>query len=119
LDGHLTRIARVYLGLAIVGFVVPNTLTLIESVQTGNILFWTDPARTTSELFANRTSAAFGLDLFATALAALIWMTHEARRVRIPNVWRFWLLALLFGLGGVLPLFLYVRERRLDRRVAD
>jgi hypothetical protein len=29
---------RVYLGLAIVGFLVPNTVTLIESVQTGNIL---------------------------------------------------------------------------------
>jgi hypothetical protein len=57
---------RVYLGLAIVGFLVPNTVTLIESVQTGNILFWADPARTTAELFANRTSAAFALDLFAT-----------------------------------------------------
>jgi Terpene cyclase DEP1 len=110
--------ARVYLVLAIVGFVVPNTLTLMESVETGNILFWTDPARTTSELFANRTSAAFGLDLFATAIAALVWITHEARRIGIPKAWRFWVLALLFGLGGVLPLFLYIRERRLDRRVS-
>jgi hypothetical protein len=108
--------AQVYLGLAVIGFVVPNTLTLMESVQTGNILFWTDPARTTSQLFANRTSSAFGLDLFATAIAALVWMTHEAQRIGIAKVWRFWILALLFGLGGVLPLFLYVRERRLDRR---
>jgi hypothetical protein len=106
-------IARVYLGLAVIGFVAPNTVAIIESVQTGNILFWTDPARTTSELFTNRTSAAFGLDLLATAVVALIWMTHEARRVGIPKVWRFWVLTLLFGLGGVLPLFLYVRERRL------
>ena len=110
----MTSMARLYLGLAIVGFLVPNTLTLIESVQTGNILFWADPARTTSELFANRTSAAFALDLFATAVAALVWMTHEARRISIAGVWRFWVLALLFGLGGVLPLFLYVRERRLN-----
>jgi hypothetical protein len=109
---------RVYLGLAIIGFVVPNTLTLIESVETANILFWADPARTTSELFANRTSAAFALDLFATAIAALVWMTHEARRIGVAKVWRFWLLALLFGLGGVLPLFLYVRERRLDRSLS-
>jgi hypothetical protein len=109
---------RVYVGLAILGFIVPNTLTLIESVRTGNILFWADPARTTSELFANRTSAAFALDLFATAIAALIWMTHEAVRVGIAKVWRFWVLALLFGLGGVLPLFLYVRERRLAGKQA-
>jgi hypothetical protein len=104
---------RVYLGLALVGFLVPNTLALIESVQTGNILFWTDPARTTSELFSNRTSAAFALDLFGAAIVALIWMTQEARRVGIGQVWRFWALTLLFGVGGTLPLFLYLRERRL------
>jgi hypothetical protein len=74
---------RVYLGLAIVGYLIPNTLTLIESVQTGNILFWTNPARTTSELFSSRTSAAFALDLFGAAVVALIWMTQEARRVGI------------------------------------
>jgi hypothetical protein len=46
-------------------------------------------------------------------LVALVWMTHEARRVGIGRVWAFWLLTLLFGLGGTLPLFLYVRERRI------
>jgi hypothetical protein len=107
---------RVYLGLAIVGFLVPNTVTLIESVQTGNILFWTDPARTTSELFVNRTSTAFALDLLAAAVVALVWMTQEAGRVGIRKVWRFWVLTLLFGLGGTLPLFLYFRERRLAAR---
>ena len=109
---------RVYLGLAIVGFVVPNTVTLIESVQTGNILFWADPARTTAELFVNRTSTAFALDLLAAAVVALVWMTREAARVGIRQVWRFWVLTLLFGLGGTLPLFLYFRERRLAARQA-
>jgi Terpene cyclase DEP1 len=109
---------RVYLVLAVVGFLIPNTVTLIESVQTGNILFWADPARTTSELFTNRTSTAFALDLFATAVVALVWMTHEAGRLGIRQVWRFWVLTLLFGLGGTLPLFLYFRERRLAARQA-
>jgi hypothetical protein len=107
---------RVYLGLAVVGFIVPNTVTLIESVQTGNILFWAYPGRTLSELFVNRTSAAFALDLLAAAVVALVWMTHEARRVGVQKVWRFWVLTLLFGLGGTLPLFLYFRERRLAAR---
>src|SRR3954464_2572504 len=107
---------RLYLILAVVGFVVPNTVTLIESVQTGNILFWADPGRTTTELFVNRTSTAFALDLLATAVVALIWMTREAARVGIERVWRFWVVTLLFGLGGIFPLFLYVRERRLAAR---
>jgi uncharacterized protein DUF2834 len=105
--------ARVYLILAVLGFLVPNTVTLIESVQTGNILFWTDPVRTTSELFVNRTSTAFALDLLATAVVVLIWMTVEAARLGIKRVWVFWVLTLLFGMGGPLPLFLYFRERRL------
>jgi hypothetical protein len=78
-------LARLFLGLAVVGFVVPNTVTLIESVQTGNILFWTDPSRTMSELFVNRTSTAFALDLLATAVAVLIWMTIEAARLGIRD----------------------------------
>jgi uncharacterized protein DUF2834 len=110
--------ARLYLLLAVVGFVVPNTFTLIESVHTGNILFWADPARTTSELFVNRTSTAFALDLLATAAAVLIWMTAEAARLRIRRVWIFWVLTLLFGMGGPFPLFLYLRERQLNARPA-
>lgn len=104
---------RVYLVLAAVGYLAAGVPMLIESARSGNVLFWADPARTTRELFANLTSTAFALDLFAVVAAALVWMTREARRVGIPRVWRFWALTLVFGLGGTLPLFLYVRERRI------
>jgi hypothetical protein len=103
----------VYLTLAVIGYLAPGVPMVIESARSGNLLFWTNPQRTTSELFANLTSTAFALDLAAVVLVALIWMTREARRVGIGRVWAFWLLTLLFGLGGTLPLFLYVRERRL------
>jgi hypothetical protein len=43
-------------------------------------------------------------------------MTQEARRIVIGRVWRFWALTLLFGLAGTLPLFLYLRERRLTSK---
>lgn len=104
---------RIYLALAVVGFLVPGSLMPVESVETGNILFWTNPARTNAELFANRTSTTFALDLFLAVLAAFVFMWYEGRRVGIANVWRFWLLAMLFGLAGTLSLFLYARERRL------
>jgi hypothetical protein len=106
------RYERLYLALAVLGFAVTVSYTLYESVRTGNWLFWTDPAHTLTELFANGTSTAFGLDLTLVVLATFVWMWQEAREVGIPAVWRFWLLALLFGLAGPLPLFLWVRERR-------
>lgn len=113
-DPNSRTMQRVYLGFAILGFLVPNVFTVMESVETGNILFWTNPALTMSELFINRTSTAFALDLILVAIVALVWMTYEARRVGIARVWRFWILALLFGVSGTLPLFLYFRERRMS-----
>ena len=107
------HLANLYLALAIVGYLAPGIPTLLESVQAGNILFWTNPVRTMTELFVNRTTTAFALDLFATALAAGIWMFYESRRIGMRNVWRYWVLTLLFGLGGTLPLFLWSRERLL------
>ena len=105
--------ANIFLALAVIGFLLPGVPMVMESVETGNILFWTDPARTTAELFANRTSTAFALDLLATVATVLLWITWEAKRVGIRAVWRFWVLALLFGIGGTLPLFLWMRERRI------
>jgi hypothetical protein len=108
-----------YLMLAGLGYLAPGVPMLIESARSGNLLFWTDPQRTTAELFANLTSTAFALDLAVVVVVALIWMTREARRLGIGRAWVFWLLTLLFGLGGTLPLFLFVRERRLQPQDGD
>jgi hypothetical protein len=114
------RMEHVYFALAVIGYVLPGVPMVRESIETGNILFWTQPDRTTSELFTNRTSTAFALDLVAVVVVALVWMTREARRVGIRAVWPFWVLTATFGLGGTLPLFLGLRERALARRpVAD
>ena len=104
----------VYLALAVLGYLAPGVPMLIESARSGNVLFWTDPQRTIAELFVNRTSTAFALDLMAVVVVALVFITREARRLGMRRVWGFWVLTMLFGLGGTLPLFLYLRERRLD-----
>jgi hypothetical protein len=108
-----SSIAPVYLVLAVVGFLAPGIPMIMESVQTGNILFWADPARTTAELFATRTSAAFGLDALTAALAGCVLMVYESRRIGMAGAWRFIVITLLFGIGGTLPLFLWFRERAL------
>lgn len=104
----------VYLTLAVLGYLAPGVPMLIESARSGNVLFWTDPQRTIAELFVNRTSTAFALDLMAVVVVALVFITREARRLGMRRVWGFWVLTMLFGLGGTLPLFLYLRERRLE-----
>jgi hypothetical protein len=102
--------------LSIVGYAVPDFIMVRETVRTGNVLFWTDPARTNAELFANATSTAFALDLFGAVVVALIWFTLEARDIGLRRVWVYWVLTLLLGLAGTLPLFLLARERHLATR---
>ena len=109
----------VYLALAAIAYLAPGVPMVVESARSGNLLFWTDPQRTTSELFVNLTSTAFALDLAAVVVVALVWMTREARRVGIGRVWAFWLLTLLFGLGGTLLLFLHALQRRLQSEDGD
>jgi hypothetical protein len=103
-------VKNVYAFLAIVGFIAPNILVGIESFETGNILLWLDPAATMNGMFGNRIAAAFVLDLLCVVLAALIWMYFESKRVGMKSYWMYFVLTLLFGLAGLLPLFLYKRE---------
>lgn len=55
---------RLYLSLAAVGYLAAGVPMLMESVQSGNILFWTDPRRTATELFANLTAGTLPLFLY-------------------------------------------------------
>jgi len=113
------RMEHVYFLLAVIGYILPGIPMVRESIETGNIGFWTQPGRTLSELFVNRTSTAFALDLLGTVVVALVWMTHESRRIGMRAVWVFWLLTSTLGLSGTLPLFLALRERALARRGAS
>ena len=107
---------NLYIFLALVGFITPNILVFNESVETGNILLWLDPQATISGMFGNRIAAAFIIDLLVVVLAALIWIVIESKRLGMKNSWVYVVLTLLFGLAGPLPLFLYQREKVLERK---
>ena len=103
-----------YLVAAIGGYAAANFLVVLESIQAGNILLWTRLLDTMSAMFANRISTIFVIDLLFVVLVAFVWMHHEAKRAHVERVWMYWLLTMLFGLAGTLPLFLYVRTRTLE-----
>lgn len=105
-----------YLFLAIVGFVTPNVLVFYESVETGNILLWLDPQATLNGMFGNRIGAAFVVDLLCVVLVALVWIVVESKKIGMKNSWVYIVLTLLFGLAGPLPLFLYQRERIMEKK---
>lgn len=67
------------------------------------------------ELFANRISAFFGMDVFVSAAVLLVFMRVESGRLAIRRRWLPVLALLAVGVSLALPMFLYMRELELER----
>lgn len=108
---------RIYLLLALIGFILPNILVFAESLETGNILLYAHPLATLEGMFANRISSVFMIDLLFTVAVFFLWSFQEAKSKGIEKYWISWICTLLFGLAGGFPLFLYQRESQLSRHL--
>ena len=97
---------RIYLIVSVLGFVLPNILVAIESIENLNILLYTDIMSTIDGMFANRISSIFVIDLLWAVAVFFIWSRVEAKQLGIMNkMWWVWLSTMLLGLAGAFPLF--------------
>ena len=101
---------NMYLVLAIVGFVAPNILVVAESIETGNIMLYANPAATFESMFANRISSIFAIDLLLAVVVFFVWSFNDAKKEGVKNIYIIWMLTMLLGLAGGFPLYLYKRE---------
>lgn len=67
------------------------------------------------ELFANRISAFFGVDVVVSAVVLITFMRVESAQLKIPRRWIPVLAVLTVGVSLGLPMFLYMRELRLEQ----
>ncbi len=69
-----------------------------------------------AELFANRVSGSFGMDIFVSTTVLLIFAWFETARLKLPKL--IFIAAFLgtFGAGVScgFPLFLYLRQKHID-----
>ena len=104
-------LAWLYLALAIAGAILP-WLANLEFIRQSGAPF--DLALFIAQANANPAAQSLSRDLLIGATAFTIWMVVEARRLQIKFFW----IALLasFGLAFACgaPLFLFLRERRLQ-----
>jgi hypothetical protein len=70
------------------------------------------------QLFANRVSAFFGLDVIVSSLVLWVLVFVDGRRAGVPHLWAPIAGNLAVGVSLGLPLFLYLREGALERRSA-
>jgi hypothetical protein len=66
------------------------------------------------ELFANRISAFFGMDVVVSAVVLIAFTRVESAQLKIPRRWIPVLAVLTVGVSLGFPLFLYMREIRLE-----
>jgi hypothetical protein len=67
-----------------------------------------------SELFSTRIGAFFGLDVIISALVLFVFIAVERRRLAIRTWWIPVAATLAVGVSLGLPLFLYLRQLKLD-----
>ena len=94
-----------YLALAVLGAVLPLSqfLPFLGDHGLDLPLFF-------EQLFANRISAFFGLDVIVSALVVLVLVGTEGPRVGVRHLWVYVLATLSVGVSFGLPLFLFARE---------
>ncbi len=71
-----------------------------------------------SDLFANRISSFFALDVIVSAVVLLVFIQKEGKRLAVRTLWLPTIGTLLVGVSFGLPLFLYLRQLQLDRAAA-
>src|SRR5215510_3008764 len=67
------------------------------------------------ELFANRISAFFAIDVIVSAIVLLWFIQSEGKRLRVRFLWLPTIGTLVVGVSFGFPLFLFLRQVTLDR----
>jgi hypothetical protein len=98
----------VYLILCVVGVILPywQFLPWLAANGLNFPLFF-------HQLFANRISAFFGMDVLVSAVALMIFVRRERPQLSGAARWLPLIAVLTVGVSLALPLFLYLRERKL------
>jgi hypothetical protein len=104
---------RLYLVLAIAGFVLPYVFFVSFLAENG-----LDLPLLVEQLFANQISAFFALDLVITAVTFWVFLYHDAQAWEMGYLWVYVLSTLLVGPSFAVRLYLYVREKRIEIAIA-
>ena len=67
------------------------------------------------ELFVNRISAFFAMDVIVSAIVLIWFIQSEGKRLRVKLLWLPTLGTLVVGVSFGFPLFLFLRQLTLDR----
>ena len=98
-----------YLILCILGTVLPYSQFVPFLLEQG-----LDLQMFIEQLFVNRISGFFGMDVIVSSLVLWVFVFGEGSRLKMKNLWIYLASSLLVGVSLGLPLFLLMRQRQLE-----
>jgi hypothetical protein len=104
------RAKTLYLALCIPGTLLPYS-QLLPFVRDHGL----DVGLFIDQLFATRIGAFFGWDVIVSSVVLWVLVLTEGRRLTMRHLWAPIVANLAVGVSLGLPLFLWMRERRLER----
>jgi hypothetical protein len=100
---------NLYLFLAVIGLALPYYFFVSFLIENG-----LDVELLVEQLFANRISTFFAVDLIITAIVFLAFAYQESKKWQMSNWWAYVIATLVVGPSFAFPLFLYFREQRMS-----
>jgi hypothetical protein len=99
------KLKATYVGLAVAGFILPYWQFAPWVAQNGlNMRLFVQ------QLFANRISGFFAMDVLISAVVAIAFVRREGTRQGMRGLWAPIVAIFTVGVSLGLPLFLYMRE---------
>ena len=102
---------HLYLALCVLGTALPLSALLPFLREHG-----LDLRLFLEQLFSTPIGAFFGWDVIVSSIVLWVLVVVEGRRARVLHLWAPIAANLAVGVSLGLPLFLYMRERRLEGR---
>jgi hypothetical protein len=102
-----------YLVCCVLGLLLPYSRFVLWLLEHGlNVtLFF-------REMFANRISTFFAMDVIISAIVLIWFIQSEGKRLRVRLLWLPTIGTLIVGVSFGFPLFLFLRQMILDRTTA-
>ena len=107
----MTSRQRILLVLSVIGFLVPNTMVAVFFIDHG-----LDVGGYFGEWFESLPAAQLAADLGIAFLAFALWAAWEGRRIGMETWWVPIPASALVGLCFAVPLFLLLRERKVNEQ---
>ena len=109
---HTERFMKaIYLLLCVIGTILPLSQFVPWLMDNG-----LNSALLINEISASRISSFAWLDVIVSAVVVLLFVLVEGRRLGVRNLWAPFVAMFTVGVSLALPLFLLLRQIRLEQR---